>query len=319
MATFKKYNYNAMLVGTGAYKFRPYTVLSATVPLSTTLTNCSLVSTQKAVNRVGRTSLTFQADENYRLPTSAQVTGATAVSWNQDTGVLVVEKPTIGEVNVKIVATRIVYSIDETLANVERTSGTSYIDSGGTTTLTYTASENYELPDAVTVTGADYQWSQDVGTLVLRNPTGNVSVGISGVYLLKIIETGSYFVNDEPAVSTTHAQFDFTTNNAHSAGISITNAGIVYDFDAPMGKTQVYTASTKSWTLPAYKNIKLDFEAHVSEAFFTWWSANATMQLPTPQNVIADDTVVSFDTSEGAEIYDVRADGFSIGTTGGES
>lgn len=313
MATFKKYNYNPVLVGTGTYKFRPYTVLSATVPLTTTLVGCTLQTATNAVNRLGTTSLTFKANVNYRLPTSVQVTGATAISWDYNTGVLVIEKPTLNEVNVKVVATSISYSITENLTNVVKASGGSSINAGGTATLTYTAAENYELPDTVTVTGATYSWSQETGALVLSNPTGNVTVAIAGVYLLKIIATGTYQIVDEPTATTTHAQFAFTTNGASASGIAVTSTGISYDLAAPMGKTQVYTAATKVWTLPAYRIVTLTEEAHTSEVFYEWWSANTLPKLATPQNVTADGTTVSWDEVENATSYEIYADGISFG------
>jgi hypothetical protein len=37
--------------------------------------------------------------------------------------------------------------------------------------LTFTASSGYELPDSVTVSGADYIWDKSTGILILSNVT----------------------------------------------------------------------------------------------------------------------------------------------------
>lgn len=313
MAIYKRYYKNNVLLGSETYKYRPYTVLTPTVALSLDLTGCSTLMT--SANRVGTTSISFMKNIGYNWPTSVQVTGATAVSWNQNTGVLVVEKPTMDTVTIKVVCIQNIYSLTENLTNVVA-SGVhpTSIGYGDSVTLLYTAAENYELPDNVNVTGASYTWAQDTGTLVISNVTTNVVISMAGVYLLKVIPTGTYVFKDSPTVTATHAQFAFTTNNVTSSGISATNTGIIYNLASPMGNTQVYTAATSAWTLSTYKTIVLSVEAHVSEAFHTWFEANTQMKLETPQNVSINENILSFDSVDNATSYEIFAGSTSIGT-----
>ena len=72
------------------------------------------------------------------------------------------------------------YTITSTLVNCTSASGnSSTIEANGTATLTFTANSGYELPDTVTVSGATYTWNKSTGTLTLRRPTGNVTIGIT--------------------------------------------------------------------------------------------------------------------------------------------
>lgn len=177
---YKRYYKNNILLGTGTYRYRPYTVLTPTVALTFNLTGCSTTATR--AKRLGTTSISFTKSAGYNWPTAVQVTGATIVSWNQDTGVLAIEKPTLDTVTITVACTKITYAITENLTNVTAT-GThpTSIAYGESATLIYAASTNYALPDTVTVTGATYTWASDTGTLVLSNPTGAVTITITGV------------------------------------------------------------------------------------------------------------------------------------------
>ena len=104
MATYKTYYKNPVLVGAGTYKYRPYTVLTATVALNLNLTGCS--TTQTHMNRFGQTTITFTKETDYNWPTTVQVTGATLVSWNS--GTLVVEKATSDSVTITVTCTEVV-------------------------------------------------------------------------------------------------------------------------------------------------------------------------------------------------------------------
>lgn len=188
MATYKRYYKNDILLGTGTYKYRPYTVLTPTVALTFNLTGCSTTAT--SANRLGETTISFTKSAGYNWPTTVQVTGATMVSWNHDTGVLAIEKPTLNTVTITVACTKITYSITENLTNVTAT-GThpTSIAYGESVTLIYAASTNYKLPDTITVTGATHTWANDSGTLVLSNPTGDVAITITGVVSAQKLDT----------------------------------------------------------------------------------------------------------------------------------
>lgn len=75
-----------------------------------------------------------------------------------------------------------VYEIINVLTNVTADGeNPSVIGVNDSVTLIYTANSGYTLPQSVTVTGASYTWGQSTGVLDLSNPTGNVTVTISGV------------------------------------------------------------------------------------------------------------------------------------------
>ena len=73
-----------------------------------------------------------------------------------------------------------VYSIANKLTNCAA-SGASTITEDGTATIIITANSGYDLPDAITVAGASHAWDKAAGTVVLSNPTGDVTVTVVAV------------------------------------------------------------------------------------------------------------------------------------------
>ena len=81
-----------------------------------------------------------------------------------------------------------VYNITTNLTNITaNTSNPTTVSTIASSTLIFTANTGYNLPDNVTVTGAEFTWTKSSGTLVLSNPTGNVSVTIAGVAISRTI------------------------------------------------------------------------------------------------------------------------------------
>ena len=81
-----------------------------------------------------------------------------------------------------------VYNITTNLTNVTaNASNPTTVSTVASSTLTFTASTGYNLPDNVTVTGAEFIWTKSSGTLVLSNPTGAVSVTVAGVAISRTI------------------------------------------------------------------------------------------------------------------------------------
>lgn len=79
-----------------------------------------------------------------------------------------------------------VYNIVTNLTGVTaNASNPTTVSTVASSTLIFTASTGYNLPSNITVTGAEFTWSN--GTLVLSNPTGNVSVTIAGVAISRTI------------------------------------------------------------------------------------------------------------------------------------
>ena len=75
-----------------------------------------------------------------------------------------------------------VFSITNVLSNVTADGeNPTTIAANDSVTLIYTAASGYKLPSSITVTNATFSWEPSTGVLDLSNPTGNVTVTISGV------------------------------------------------------------------------------------------------------------------------------------------
>ena len=129
--------------------------------------------------------LYFTAKTGYLLPDTVSVDGA-RYEWNQATGKLELRDPT-GPITVTVVGiqdpnARPAFDIQVTMIGVlADVSNPTVIYDNSSATLYFTASNGYYLPATVTVSGAGYQWDQTAGKLVLRDPTGPVTVEVLGV------------------------------------------------------------------------------------------------------------------------------------------
>lgn len=70
-----------------------------------------------------------------------------------------------------------VYSIINSLTNCTASGSTTIVEDG-TASIVISANSGYELPDTITVSGASYTWDKSIGTVLLSNPTGNVTVTV---------------------------------------------------------------------------------------------------------------------------------------------
>lgn len=79
-----------------------------------------------------------------------------------------------------------VYSITTTLNGCSASSdNATEISENGTVTLHFELQNEYTFPASINVTGAEYVWDSNIGTVELRNPTGVVSVTIACVEVPK--------------------------------------------------------------------------------------------------------------------------------------
>lgn len=166
----------------------PVTVTITSRPLFRITTNLSDVSADSSnpttITDGTSATLYFTANSGYTLPASVTVSGA-AHQWNQSTGRLVLADPS-GPVTVTVVGVqdpnaRPAFDIQVTMigafADVDNPT---VIYDNSSATLYFTARNGYYLPATVTVSGAGYQWDQSTGRLVLRDPTGPVTVQVLG-------------------------------------------------------------------------------------------------------------------------------------------
>ena len=274
--------------------------------------------------------ITLVKPTGYNLPNEVAITGVDAENWSYDgtTGIITISRPT-ANVTISAVGQAIVYTITTTTesATADPTNPTT-ITYGTTVTLKFTFPADHTAPDDVTVTGATKQWTKSTGTLVLSNPTANVTVQVAGVWELKEL-TGTYtwketipeatwteqLVNFALADGTSYKKMYWTDNG--------TTYNLYYDDMLEGGsETKVYSyngdAQVGTWVDPKYRIVNFTSEdvQYVPANFYNYVIANTTQatQLSTPQNVTADGTVVSWDEVENATSYAVLANGTIIGT-----
>lgn len=133
-----------------------------------------------------------------------------------------------------------VYSITTNLTNVmANASNPTTVSTLASSTLTFTANTGYNLPDNVTVTGAEFTWTKSSGTLVLSNPTGNVSVTVAGVAISRAITATLTNVTAASGNATTIATGEtkvltYTANSGYTLpdSVTVTGATGVWNKDA---------------------------------------------------------------------------------------
>lgn len=86
-----------------------------------------------------------------------------------------------------------IFNISTTLTNCTALiNNPTIIAQNGTATLGFTASSGNHLPSSITVTGASYTWDDSTGILSLSNPTGDISITITGIAPDNILENNSW-------------------------------------------------------------------------------------------------------------------------------
>lgn len=124
--------------------------------------------------------------QGFTYPTLNDISINNAVinSYNPSTGVMVIGNPT-GNVTIYATCQTQVFSISYTLSHCSGV-GTlpTSVNYGGTATATFEADNGYNMPNNITVTGADYTWQQSSGNyweLVLSNFSSDVIVSITAI------------------------------------------------------------------------------------------------------------------------------------------
>lgn len=190
------------------------------------------------------------------------------------------------------------YSVTETLSNVT-TIGTHPVKilEGKSLTLKYTADANYELPDSVTVAGATSNWTKSTGTLVVSNPTGDVTITITAVRI---------------TYSITENLTNVTKTGTHPTVIAAGQT-LVLNYAAATGynlpDTVTVTGATSDWK-PATGALTITNPTGA----VTITIVAAQPKLAAPTNLAVSGDTLTFDSVENAEQYEVFAGSNSIGT-----
>lgn len=190
------------------------------------------------------------------------------------------------------------YTVTETLSNVT-TVGTHPVKilEGKSLTLKYTADANYELPDSVTVANATSNWTKSTGTLVVSNPTGDVTITITAVRI---------------TYSITENLTNVTKTGTHPSVIAAGQT-LVLNYAAATGynlpDTVTVTGATSDW-----KQATGALTITNPAGAVTITIVAAQPKLAAPTNLSVSDDTLSFDAVEHAEQYEVFAGSNSIGT-----
>lgn len=164
---------------------------------------------------------------------AAELGGEYNYTWYISDGSLVknAPEPTIG----------MSHPITSSLTNCAATaSNPSSIEESSTATLQFTANSGYTLPAAISVIGASYTWDPTTGTLVLSNPTGNVSITITAnIITYPITATLSHCAastsNPTTISANGAASLQFNANIGYSLPSTVTVSGATYNWNAATG------------------------------------------------------------------------------------
>lgn len=210
--------------------------------ISTNLTGVTGASSNAAtIFNDGIVELVFTANDGYILPDTIEVNGA-AYNWNKDAGKLTLSNPS-GDVTISIEADKIIYSITSTLVGAtEAIDNPNTIVVGVPTTLSFTADDGYELPDAVTVSGATYTWDSNSGLLILSDPTGNVTIEMESI----VIDNCIMLLGDEGDFRVTAANVEWDGTVEYSTDKS---TWIIWDGSAiPSSNNKLYMRGSGNTT-----------------------------------------------------------------------
>lgn len=298
-----------------------------TYSITPAITNCTWNGTNPttiASNQFTPIELDVIKNTGWTLPTEISVSGVDAEywSWNQATGTVTISHPQ-GNVTITVNAVREVYNITTNLTNaLAGTGNPTTIGYGLSATLTFTFPTGYEAPASVDVTGATPSWTAGTGTLVLSNPTGNVTVTVVGVATTTTLDGGTYKWHDSISLAEWLQDINFTSDGTSYKAMRYTGDGTAMTLqyeDADSEWITVYNynedTSTGSWVNDNYKIVDLGTSAQTVTAIFKAdFTANTTKltQLATPQNVTADGTNVSWDEVENATSYEVIEGGNNV-------
>lgn len=189
------------------------------------------------------------------------------------------------------------YNITTNLTGVTaNASNPTTVSTVASSTLTFTANTGYNLPSNITVTGAEFTWSS--GTLVLSNPTGNVSVTVAGVAISRTITATLTNVTAASGNATTIA-----TGETKTLTYTAADGYVLPDTVTVTGATGVWNKDTGTLIL---SNPTANVNITITAVQLT--------QLTTPAISLVSGTTIQIDTiDDNATTIEVFADGTSIG------
>ena len=209
--------------------------------LETDLTHMTKSSTiSKVSNYAKNQSISFMSEDGWTSPSEAVVTGASHTYRKSGAYGYVSISDVIDTVRIKLVASSVTYNITPSLLNVTASSSNpTTISSGESKDLYFTASQGYNLPEAILdPQGATFAWDKTTGKLTISNPISNVTFGLQGdspsvqKYAIKITNTGGQdmtFTQNQITVATVNGGAEATVELP--AGTLAGSTGALYMTD----------------------------------------------------------------------------------------
>lgn len=258
--------------------------------VSYTLTNCS-ASLQKTVTQYGATfpSFSISPASGYNFGTGATYSvynGTTPVTLTVSDGIIAVPSFIVGgAVTVNVSAASINYSVTNTLTNCTSNNSATSVSHGASYSATLTAASGYTLTGAtasVKMGGVDItSTAYSAGVITISSVTGAIAItvsaissgpGLSGVWIFETCVLDS--------ISAMSQTVNFASNGRNYAKMTMWKSNwwylkyIINDDNY----TIVYDAD-RSWLNEAYRTVDFGSTPQtVSQAFYTWFTANAVKQ-----------------------------------------
>jgi hypothetical protein len=236
---------------------------------------------------IGGGDVIGMVDENNNIIITGNLADGTYVFKYENTD------GTYADIGSLVVGGVVEYSITANLTNCTASSGNAeIIKEGETVTLKYVVNNGFVFTDTVTVSGASYTWDSETGTLVLSNPTDDITVVITATKsgYTNVIDSVGY--TDGIRLSTSDGTSERTAEGyvttgmidvpaggvLRTSGVNFTNA--VYDNSF----IYIYKASDESF-IAAHKAPEIADGGYVYELdddgnlTFTQTSANVKCRL----------------------------------------
>lgn len=249
---FKRFYQNERLIGSGTYKFRPYTAIQPQTIFNITNVLSNVTANGENPMTIAKNdsaTLVYTAASGYKLPSSVTVTNAVS-SWNQSTGVLNISNPT-GDITVIITAVTIPrYTVTMNLTNMTFLPNVTTIKEGDSQTYELTATSGYTVPakTAVTVTNATLSTyvaiTSSKATMTISNPTGNVTIKADAIkdifnivgHLTNVTANGD---NPSTIAANDSVTLTYTANSGYTLPDSITVTGATYTYNKTAGTVNI--------------------------------------------------------------------------------
>lgn len=161
----------------------------------------------------------------------------------------------------------IVYSITNNLTNCN-TSGVNTITEGGIASITISANSGYDLPDAITVSGASHTWDKSTGTVTLSNPTSNVTVTVVAVV------AAPKYTNQIPlSINADGSQFVGTNGeDGYKTGYRLNSSGTETTTSSTTNAVTGYMPCTPTSVI-RFKNVPMNYNTS-NGAYLAFYDAN---------------------------------------------